>query len=890
MPRRKRTTDEGGRRAKVSRVEHNEETLVISDSENEEEEDCSVKRSSRTTRWKRRENQSQLRDMTEEEMLDLAMKLSAQEANNAAQKQQQEDSNIQKAIAESLNERTLKASEGQDEAASSTDQLQHVTNAVSRLRRKLLYPGQDQTHSENERETRSPLPEMPDLSQATSSHLSTMSSPAQVSSPSATTQDKASDKQTVISNTPELFRSVSDSQSQTSPLFTRHGGFIRQPVVCVEKLSQDLISASTDTNFHTQDSAAATSPKQEDSPFSICPVFKKKQKTDLREDKDCCKNTNASEDDTQISDEDTHLPTQVSQGLSTDTCLSPSTSSPKCVPNISSEDVTLASKTPILKQVEDRTTEGDNLKSDTETAPNTQSWNEFASYMVLHLTDEEDASEEVLSPSPVLCMEKIKPVNTELSPTQSCVPPTAITLSSSLQDTQMSCTVLEEDSKASKGVEFKSSDCISPHPSVEKGQCTISYYWGIPFCPMGQNPDEYTRVIMCQMEVYEKSLKEAQRKMLHKAEWGQPVLPGSERPFGARRWKRHRAPQLSEDEEENEVEAEKENNRTEGEEEKDETKEESVVGSQEDAEGRQSETYVVLSSPEKKDEQVEKTPFLSHEEPVTAVLNKPFRKSAPWDTSDETQIKCSAEQEEQEAQNHEHCEDDEIICPETQMTQNSTPELMVTSPAQPQSRADSEVMEVEEGGSAFVVDEEMEQEAPSLHNQEMECPMCSKLFPFSNIQIHAAYCDGEADHQEEQSQVVARRKRTKRNFDETRSGKSTQMEKCFLCQGIFTDQEYPEHVNLCIKKKDSRTNQENGLLSALDQTERRQTGTDEPGPSDVSKTNNCGLADPATMGTSESVYCSEMTSCTTPRSENTDCLIDSSKNSQRLSRKRKYKK
>ncbi len=36
MPRRKRTTDEGGRRAKVSRVEDNEETLVISDSENEE--------------------------------------------------------------------------------------------------------------------------------------------------------------------------------------------------------------------------------------------------------------------------------------------------------------------------------------------------------------------------------------------------------------------------------------------------------------------------------------------------------------------------------------------------------------------------------------------------------------------------------------------------------------------------------------------------------------------------------------------------------------------------------------------------------------------------------------------------------------------------------------
>ncbi|XP_016123182.1 BRCA1-A complex subunit RAP80-like [Sinocyclocheilus grahami] len=727
MPRRKRTTDEGGRRAKVGRVEHNEETLVISDSENEEEEDCSLKRSSRTTRWKRRENKSQLRDMTEEEMLNLAMRLSAQEANNASQKLQQEDNNVQKAITESLN-------------------------------------------------------------------------------------DKTSDKQTDISNTPELFRSVSDSQSQTSPLFTRHGCFIRHPVVRVEKLSQDLIPASTDSDFHTQASAAATSPKQED--------FKRKMY--LLEDKDCCKNTNASEDDTQISDEDTHLPTQVSQDLSTgpDTCLSPSRrSSPKFVPKNSIEDVTVASKTPNLKQVEDQTTRGKNVKYDTETAPNTQSWNEFTSHMVLHLTDDEDdASEEVLSPSPVLCKEKIfKPIKTKLSPTQSCISPATITLYSSTQDTQMSRSVLEEDSKASKGVEFKSSDWKSPHSSVEKGECTISYYWGVPFCPMGQNPDEYTRVIMCQMEVYEKSLKEAQRELLHKAHWGQPVFPGSVRPFGARRWKRHRAPQLSEDEEEeNEEEAEKENNRTEVEEEKDEAKE-SVVGSQEDAECGQSETYVVLSSPETNDEQVEKNPFLSREEPVTAALNKSFRKSAPWDTSDETQIQCSAEPEEEVAQNHKHCEEDEIICPETQMTQNNTPELMVTSPAQPQSHAGSEVME---GGGAPAVEEEMEQEAAPLHCQELECPMCSKLFPFSKIQIHAAYCDGEADHQEEQSQGP-------KEIDET-----------------------------------------------------QQSGN--------------GLADPAVMGTSESVDCSAMTSCTsnafTPGSENTDCLIDSPKNIQRLSRKRKFKK
>ncbi|XP_051733108.1 BRCA1-A complex subunit RAP80 isoform X4 [Ctenopharyngodon idella] len=895
MPRRKRTPDESGRRAKVSKVDHNEETLVISDSE-QEEEDSPIKRSSRTARWRRRENKSQLQELTEDEMLDLALKLSAQEANSVAQRRRLEDKDIQKAIAESLNESTVKASEGQDEAASSSDQpQQNVANAISHLRRKLSYPSQDQTNRKNERETTSPLPEMPDLSPMASSHLSSKSS-AQVSRTPATTQDKTSDKQTVISDTPEdeLFKSL--SESQTSPVFSRHGSFDRQPVVCVEKLSQELIPASAGSiNFHTQDSTViSTCPDrfrspQQDSPFSKWPVFTQgdfKRSSNLLEDKDDHQNAKGNEDDTQIPAEDTHLPTQLSQGLSTDpdTCLSPSKrsqiSSPKCVPVKNNEDVTETSKTPDQKQVEDQTPQDDDDD------------------------DEDDGSEEVLSPSPV---KKIfRPIRTELSPNQSCISSTTITLDPSTQDTQMSRSVLEEDSRASKATESKPTDCKPQHTSVEKGQCTISYYWGVPFCPVGQNPDEYTRVIMCQMEVYEKSLKEAQRELLRKADWGQPVCPrSSERQFGGRRWKRHRAPQLSEDEEENEEEGEKENNRIEVEEERDKAGQESVVGSQEEAEGGQTETYVVLSSPETKDEQVEKTPFSSQEEPATAAANKSFRKNAPWDISDETQIKCPAEQEEQEAQTHEGCEEDDIVCPETQMTENSTPELMMTSPAspaQPQSHADSEVMEVEEGGGASVaVEEMMEQEcdpteAAPPHSQRMECPMCSKLFPLSRIEVHAAFCDGEADQQEEQSQVVARRRRTRGNLTEEsqQSGKSAEMEKCFLCQELFSPQEYPDHVKLCFKKKDSKTNEENGLLSALERTERRHTGSDEPGPSDVSTKSNCGLANPAVIGMSESVDCSATTSCPsnafTPRSENTDCLIDSSKNSLRLSRKRKFKR
>lgn len=172
----------------------------------------------------------------------------------------------------------------------------------------------------------------------------------------AYSQDKTSDKQTVISDTPEDELFKCRSESQTSPVFSRHGSFYRQPVVCVEKLSQELIPASTGSiNFDTQDSTViSTCPDrfrspQQDSPCSKWQVFTQgdfKQTSDLLEDKDDHQNAKGNEDDTQIPDEDTHLPTQLSQGLSTDpdTCLSPSKrsqiSSPKFVPENNNEDVT----------------------------------------------------------------------------------------------------------------------------------------------------------------------------------------------------------------------------------------------------------------------------------------------------------------------------------------------------------------------------------------------------------------------------------------------------------------------------------------------------------------------------------------------------------------------
>lgn len=46
-------------------------------------------------------------DMTEEEMVDLALRLSKQEANSATQREQVDDDNMRKAIAESLQVRSF---------------------------------------------------------------------------------------------------------------------------------------------------------------------------------------------------------------------------------------------------------------------------------------------------------------------------------------------------------------------------------------------------------------------------------------------------------------------------------------------------------------------------------------------------------------------------------------------------------------------------------------------------------------------------------------------------------------------------------------------------------------------------------------------------------------
>uniref|UniRef100_A0A8C5S8N4 BRCA1-A complex subunit RAP80 n=1 Tax=Laticauda laticaudata TaxID=8630 RepID=A0A8C5S8N4_LATLA len=85
----------------------------------------------------------------------------------------------------------------------------------------------------------------------------------------------------------------------------------------------------------------------------------------------------------------------------------------------------------------------------------------------------------------------------------------------------MENTGLPESAPAICTLPWTDEKCQHEEPGV------VHYYWGVPFCPKGIDPNKYTQVIMCQLEVYQKSLKRAQRQLLQKKPFGQPVVPNS---------------------------------------------------------------------------------------------------------------------------------------------------------------------------------------------------------------------------------------------------------------------------------------------------------------------------------------------------------------------------
>uniref|UniRef100_A0A1A8P778 BRCA1-A complex subunit RAP80 n=1 Tax=Nothobranchius pienaari TaxID=704102 RepID=A0A1A8P778_9TELE len=282
----------------------------------------------------------------------------------------------------------------------------------------------------------------------------------------------------------------------------------------------------------------------------------------------------------------------------------------------------------------------------------------------------------------------------------------------------------------------------TPPPEESLNQPTIHYYWGVPFCPQGLDPDRYTQVIVAQMEVYEKSLKQTQRVLLRKAEWGEGIQPQLEK----------------------------------------------------------------SPSPDAP------TPSPQPQAPPRRGLRRRGRKRNEAVEEEENEEKNDGDEEQMET-------DDCDVCPETQLSDDGTQDLIVVTDG-----AEEKHVELQEGEVIPQEDSPIRDDLASV-----DCPICQASFPVSEIEMHAAYCDGEVAVVGERRvgggrfQEVATLRRRKRRAGRTAEETIRNLEKCYICQKAVPLSDYSRHTELCCLRPTSRTPAKGNLLSALKQTEKRDS-------------------------------------------------------------------
>ncbi|XP_036378944.1 BRCA1-A complex subunit RAP80 isoform X5 [Megalops cyprinoides] len=847
--------------SKRRHTENQGETVVISDSDNEEDN----KPTPREERMRGRENRAQNRELTEEEMLDLAMRLSEQEA---ALRQQQEEEAMRKAIAESLHANGTQANNGNSESlslltsptsASQPSQghspppasespvfpLRQKSSRLSLGRTKQDGPAEEQFTTATVMDT--------DKNRKAGSSLCHVSLSQPISPESPLVPQFSSEK-----------ASVGEQQSEEQPCHRSMDQKSKQ------RTSEDVLhdavrAAQPNQDFTTQMALRWSDEDDDDDDDEEGDVKQKKQDpVDTDQTRSPPKSQNVVCEESSASDSESLLRLRTSPVFPREATCSkpvPTGASPKPTPPMNRLNPLAPAR-------------------------------EGGSGVRRKLTFRDMYAAQSAAPS-----NPGKPFHSEGSRIQG---------SPSLQG------------RACSG---------QPAPCKEKsGEGVVLYYWGVPFCPHGQNPDDYTQVILSQLEVYEKSLKEARRGLLRKAEWGEPVLPGPpKKPFSRRgRFKRHRAPPLQDDEEEEETQV----------------VEEEAEDVEEVGEDKRADSQKALEESGGRGDEVEDsdTPVILSPRPVQQRSPLVFRK-------DETPEKltflrrrglrerCPVESDTQPLEEEEE-EEEEGMCPETQMSENNTCDLHMESPTGSQHRQESEEMETEmetevvgdRNGMALEEEEEeevrMEVEAEAevpepvaqTCSETVECPICMRSFPLPEIEMHAAYCDGAAEESvpvETHSQVMSRRKIRRRpdaiEEDQPSSSGSGNRpmrgEKCFLCHSVFPVEEYSRHVEACISHRSTRTSEgAKNLLTALDQSEQKDSAgpshssfknTEHSGPIFLLDTDgSVGSEDAASPG--YAISTSPIRSFTSI-SEATDCLVDfkhqySSKPTQRAGRKRKFKR
>ncbi|KAM9064116.1 BRCA1-A complex subunit RAP80 isoform X2 [Sarcophilus harrisii] len=293
---------------------------------------------------------------------------------------------------------------------------------------------------------------------------------------------------------------------------------------------------------------------------------------------------------------------------------------------------------------------------------------------------------------------------------------------------------------ATKGKGKKTSQrCLPSSVDVkniqEEIEGTVHYYWGIPFCPIGVDPNQYTKVILCQLEVYQKSLKLAQRQLVQKREFGKPILPSSsllQKDHDGRQAKG--VNEAITKEIGNDIEPRKETRTTTWRRKSknppksplQSLKEKPLLEEEPTTSHHQNSQVLLAEDAPQKDEVMTLTPS-------SITLSQLASKKSPV-----IDRKNSAEEI--------------TVCPETQLSPSQVLELereeeCLSTKERPVKAAVNENNEKEMSASIF-----------SAHIQ-VSCPMCDQGFPPTEIELHAMYCNGLVGEESRHSPVLTRKRK-----------------------------------------------------------------------------------------------------------------------------------
>ncbi|XP_041658078.1 BRCA1-A complex subunit RAP80 isoform X2 [Cheilinus undulatus] len=451
---------------------------------------------------------------------------------------------------------------------------------------------------------------------------------------------------------------------------------------------------------------------------------------------------------------------------------------------------------------------------------------------------------------------------------------------------------------------------LSAPPAEPAAAATVHYYWGVPFCPRGLDPDSYTEVILAQMEVYKKSLRTAQRSLLRKAEWGEAVLPqeeksplpesqspeSSEQDAPRSRGLRLRGKRLNEDDD-SAVEGKEEEEKMDGEEEQ--KKDEGGGGGGGGGEPVDLDDCEVCPETQlSNNDDDDQTQVLMMDADAGAELDPKSPEPVDVDMILRDDSPAGDERAE-EVEEEMELEADAPVDSEMKGISSVGDSVGGHNVREDEAEEDHGDAGVEEMNSCRLqrsASPELEPDViPPSSETNVDCPICLGSFPVSQIEMHAAYCDGEVSVVHERRpkadcyQVKTRRKRTRRTEmreeeedtnEPSNSGKN--QEKCYICQKAVPLRDYSRHTELCIQRQEAKRAGKGNLLSALEQTDSRDSDAgasgSKPQTGEVIELLDDDDDDDDDDGENNAVSALRISNSPirafTPISEATDCLID----------------